>query len=693
MIPLVDEPLELAGMTLAPRPRAFDPLATVVTDRDLYRAERDTVYLFCAVASSVERPRLVIEVNSTSLTERELSVDKGVAIETLSMLVPGSYSAQLEVSGKRVGQPASFTVAEYRLAPLSARLRSHRLDRAANELTFELEVESYQQPFEGELEVALVEVTGRGRRVDRTRVRPESTGRYRGHLKIKGEGPFRFELISVDDAERTAQVALPGSRAAERDTSVLSELGRELLFAMMPEEGATPLRGGYLSSGDFLTTPLVVDEVVTNNRQLKVKSDIDELQLVLVDLRSGDLTVRAIGNKESGDVIEVSSDASLCMVFAGGLVSGRPFEGFVTFISPSHVSIGMQVPEKVRPGDELTIHLDVSGAEGAVPVLVSVRDQRLTAGATPSVGLGASVKKAVDDLTSGMSERGFVELESIFVDDLYGSSRDVMFEALDPASAGVRRSMVRARRSHDLLSASEEVETQEAPEETPSRSEFPEVLFYGLVAVERSKELVIPVGDALATFVVEAFALVDGDWNEMQRAFTVDQPVRLDVELPPSVHPKDKVVGRIRAHTSSGQGRLTLEWDGKPVMLSGGSLAKGMVVDTPRLVELDVGPGNYSARLQDVATGEEDSVEVAVEQPGPSALLGEGAGAAPEGGSCHAGRCGRAHAPRTSSRRGVLRVPRDRDGRLRSSLLRADRRQDSGRRVHVSDQREARDEA
>ena len=84
VIPLVDEPLELAGMTLAPRPRAFDPLATVVTDRDLYRAERDTVYLFCAVASSVERPRLVIEVNSTSLTERELSVDKGVAIETPS---------------------------------------------------------------------------------------------------------------------------------------------------------------------------------------------------------------------------------------------------------------------------------------------------------------------------------------------------------------------------------------------------------------------------------------------------------------------------------------------------------------------------------------------------------------------------------------------------------------------------------
>ena len=49
VIPLVGESIALAGMTLTPRERDIAPLGAVVADRDLYRAEQDTVYLFIAM--------------------------------------------------------------------------------------------------------------------------------------------------------------------------------------------------------------------------------------------------------------------------------------------------------------------------------------------------------------------------------------------------------------------------------------------------------------------------------------------------------------------------------------------------------------------------------------------------------------------------------------------------------------------
>ena len=184
------------------------------------------------------------------------------------MLLPGSYSAQLSVGGREVATPAEFTVATYTLAPLSGRLVAHELDRSYGELSFTLAVESYQVPFDGELEVALV---ADYEEVASTRLKAETPGRYAGRLAMSGDGPFRLQLISTDDAERVAQIAIPGSRAAERDVTIIGELGREQLFSMMPEPQALPLRGGYVTEGDFLATPIVVEGVVSERFALHAK--------------------------------------------------------------------------------------------------------------------------------------------------------------------------------------------------------------------------------------------------------------------------------------------------------------------------------------------------------------------------------------------------------------------------------------
>jgi hypothetical protein len=151
------------------------------------------------------------------------------------------------------------------------------------------------------------------------------------------------------------------------------------------------------------------------------------------------------------------------------------------------------------------------------------------------------------------------------------------------------------------------------PTEEPARGEFPQVLYYGIVPVAGEHEMAIPAGDSLATYAVEAFTLIEGDWCEARKTLTVDKPVRVDLELPPAVHPEDEVFGRLRAATDSGKARVTLTRDGEAVSLPG---IDDAAIDTPTQCEFLVKPGTYLARAEDVSTGEVDSLELFVGTPG-----------------------------------------------------------------------------
>ena len=95
----------------------------------------------------------------------------------------------------------------------------------------------------------------------------------------------------------------------------------------------------------------------------------------------------------------------------------------------------------------------------------------------------------------------------------------------------------------------------------------------------------------------------------------MDKPVRIDLELPPSVHANDTVVGRLRAATRSGRGKISVSRDREALSLRG---ANSNTFETPVEIELDVVPGTYVACVEDLETGETDSVELTVAEPGVS---------------------------------------------------------------------------
>ncbi|KOR33144.1 hypothetical protein TI05_02835 [Achromatium sp. WMS3] len=776
VLPLVSEsPVQISqGVRVMFKPPVLESIGCLVSNRDLYRAEHDPVHLFIAVPKPPAKLRLDVLWNDQPFNQREVTLQDGVAIETFATLLPGNYEAYLVSDTQVIGLPLNFTVAEYQLAPLTGRLVNHQLDHDSQYLWFELAVDSYQQPFTEQLIVELIEADAT---IARIGLFPAASGQYQGGLPISGDQALRLRLIAATDPEKIAEIVIPGSRKQERQVSIISELGQKAYFSMMPEPQAIPVRGGYLSQDkEVLATPLLVEEVITNNRQLQVQADIEALTLVNIDLITGEYSTKIIGDVTAKSTVTVTSTGSMSMTFAGGFVNGEPFEIYTTFIQPTQFDLLVNTPKTLKPRENLTIHLGCKDVAATVPVLVCVRDARLTATELPAVSLGAAAKRNIDVAIADMQEKGIVNCEELFpaglldikqfvqtikslvknfdnvrfrskfkvslnlmkniqsiafksnisnIEELSSSLKSLLtrivtagiqsnfrlqklvydgveelegilealligkslqireglidsiesaslheeemdtdafyFDLLDyPGSApslsssdmipdGSAPAMMAASSNDFPGSAApfpdemmdgtaqmdtavseewatsslweEDTEAQTNPSEavaTQKRVEFPEMLFYGLVPVTKTGyDLVLPVGESLTTWVVETFALHNGDWAQTHTNVVVDQPVRIDLEVPPAVYPEDDVVGRIHITTPSGNAKLRLHCDNQPVALRSGQLTlhDPELINTPTELEFAVKPGFYQAIVEDLLTHETDSIEATVQEP------------------------------------------------------------------------------
>ena len=637
--PISAGPVQLPGMTLTSSRAAPEPLATVVADRDLYRAEEDTAQLLVVLPSGPADARLVVECDGQPFAERELALDHGMELVPLAALLAGQYCAYVEVAGTRLGAHAEFTVAEFSLAPLSARLLEHTADRGAGQLSFALSVESWQQPCGESLQVSLLDDD---HPVDSAVLRPEAPGRYRGALEMEGEGPFRLEIRVETDPGRIATASIPGTRRAERELTVLNELGLEFLFSLLPEPSSMPVRGGYLTEGDRLTTPLTVESVLTEEPAIEIQADTSQLHLLVFDLVGGEAHVIEHGDASAGDSIPLDNPSGLMLVVAGGIVGGKPFEGFTTFMRPSRLEVEVSAPETVRPREEVTLEIETN-SQRAVPVLLTVRDRRLTRTDTPSSGLAASLKRGVEAATEGMVEWGIEPLdlqEQLFPQTiLYGMPLGDMEDVLldvgmdEPAGAYAVAAEAPAGGMAELdgemvaeflevgsaedMGTAVEVGSPVDVAAPPPRAEFPPVLFVGLVEVEGRAEVPVWTGDGTGAFLIEAFAYDAGDWHAVVRDLVIDLPVRADLEIPPMVRAGDDVTGRLRVTTASGQALVSLTRDGDAVELrsADGATVQGEI-SAPASLTFAVAPGAYEVRVEDPESGEIDSMEAVVSEPG-----------------------------------------------------------------------------
>ncbi len=629
VVALVDDTVDLPGVRIVPRPWSVDRIAGLSTDRDLYRAEQDTVYFHAAFADPPESATLRLSCSGSHLLRRELEIIGSMAVEPVTMLSAGDYEACLEVDGREQGAAVSFTVAEFSLAPIAVRLVEHELERETGVLLFTLSVESYQQPLARPIEVSLVE---KGYEIRTVVLEPERPGCYRGRLPGAGssDAALRLRVTPTDDATKIAEVAVPGSRRAERETTCMSELGRERLFCLLPEPGAIPTHGGFLTDGEMFETPVVVEEILTATPGLIIKKAVECMVLVIHDLATDRTVVRDIGAREAGARVDVEAGAAAACVFVGAWIDGQPFEAFTTFLRPPEFEVTVDVLATPEPGGALRLALDTPGADRPVRTLLCIRDARLTQADRPAMVLGASLKRGVasavgpmlgggphmldewvglDDSTVLYCGDGLtgVDAGSLFIDSI---DRPVAATALfDPGDLGSAGS---------VLCVEESIE--ESPPDLPEvRGDFPQVLFFAVLDVDARLELVIPLGSALTTYVIEAFSMFDGAWREARESVVVDQPLRVDLDLPPFVNEGVGARGILRADSLEDAAFVGLLRDGEPVPLTlpdGRPVAGNLPLVTPAELYFQAIPGDYCAEIREPGSGALDRVAQRVETLG-----------------------------------------------------------------------------
>jgi hypothetical protein len=151
-------------------------------------------------------------------------------------------------------------------------------------------------------------------------------------------------------------------------------------------------------------------------------------------------------------------------------------------------------------------------------------------------------------------------------------------------------------------------------------TEEPEILFAGLVEAPNGQARVaVTLGPQAGEYLIEAFVLSGLDWKATEARFRAEKLPLIELEVPPFVHPTDAALGRLTALASSDRMTLRLLRDGVEVPLSheGRTLAPGEVIRASR-VELSflVGPGDWSAVIEDATTGAADWTSRRVDEPG-----------------------------------------------------------------------------
>ena len=309
-----------------------------------------------------------------------------------------------------IGPAAEFTVADYTLAPLSARLSRYQFDRAQGRLKVELAVESYQQPFKEPIELALFAgkdgiATGSASLLSPGVYRATLSPRaYDAPLAVRGEARAAWQLhLSVArKPSLVARVNIPGSRADERESTVIGSLGREVRFSLLPAPGSIPLRGGHLACGDAGDAPLDIDAVDAWPPRLSALTALEQLVVTVIDLSSGATASTRHGDLRAGDAITLDVPAPMLTVVVACYVDGRPFEAYASLFRPSGLQLAIEAPATARPGEAPRLRVNCPSHPGQT-VLLSVRDQRLIA-EPPDVALGAALKRNLD-AAGGVSRR------------------------------------------------------------------------------------------------------------------------------------------------------------------------------------------------------------------------------------------------------------------------------------------------
>ena len=406
------------GFKLNTENRPFKLSPVLLPDKEIYQAIREQVHLLLIApnwlrancqdpAKSQMRTQIVIEKNGCHYRTQTVDLaPSGLTLVALTTLPEGNYRVYWkgEEATDYQGNKAEchFSVVEYVLSPLQATLLSYKLQELS--LNCRLRVERFSQPFN---QAVQVELWSGEQRLCQQLLEPVTTGIYHASLNLQSNPTDRLEL-RVSHLDQVATVVIPGSHQGERNTTLLSGLGREVFASLMPRERQQPIRGLYLSENSMVkTAPVIIVDPAPANRkaQLRWMVEAQAARLLVLNLQGTVCDEQDLGDVVPGQEIDIEVPTPGGLLAIAAWVEDKAWEGWSALLAPSTAQLEVTAPVTARPGE--TVALNFATNQPAT-VYVRVRDSRLSC-ASPEERLAASLKQGLEGVgrwaTSGYIEQ------------------------------------------------------------------------------------------------------------------------------------------------------------------------------------------------------------------------------------------------------------------------------------------------
>ena len=325
----------------------------VITDKMLYREGDDTVRMVVYAPRTTGAVQLRILLNGSELAKVQVDLDEnGLGLFELRDPVAGSYTVE------QVAAKASFTVAAYKLAPLTGRLEQVRIEggKGAETLHFTALLETYGAPLVGAVKVTLVDM-GSNPPVHRTSLTLEAdaSGRLKGSVALSGAGPFALQVQSSarrdeDGHPAPARLAPGGARGGGALRVGHSAPWR----GWCPSRARIERRGLWIGSGgESKGAPLQLVEEAGKAR-VRFRADIDAWRVVVVDVHRGSFQELSGGPTEAGTTLDLPMAGTWTLVLAGLSYLGQRWEGRAALVLPGK-QVQVEAPRTAGPGEEVEV--------------------------------------------------------------------------------------------------------------------------------------------------------------------------------------------------------------------------------------------------------------------------------------------------------------------------------------------------
>jgi hypothetical protein len=456
---------------------------------------------------------------------------------------------------------------------MRANLLSHKY-KSDSELYFKISLTTGDIPYKGKIKVGLycgyceVVVTDKD-------IKSNSDGIVEGSFSLSGHtGPFSFNLTTP--AGDSATVFLPGSRSDVREQIVISDMGETIMGGLLPDDSRPErIRGLYIGASGTKTTPIVIDNIVTDKAVLTFTEDLDVAAFDILSPVDG--TFRQISRKKikRGDKLEIETPEPFGFMFAAAM--GKDcYQSFSLLIKPADMDLEIEMQEKAKPGEEIEITVK-SNRKGHLMIVAA--DSRLQSDDPYDIFAEQYFKALKSGIAYAFS--GYVEeympytqiekrrMGSGFAGAMpppsvpFSSPAPMMMMGAEPvvynsfaesSNTGALMDMQFEMDGLEMM-APPEAEPEAAAPPSTTRLDFPHLILAKLVEFDGEHTEKIKLGDQIGAFRIFAF-LIDGfDFVSSQKQVETTQEIYLELDIPSLMSPGDEITGKIFAKCS-GKGTI-----------------------------------------------------------------------------------------------------------------------------------------